>query len=598
MAEMIRLSEFIFNYGPGAILESEQGPTLIKGFKEGLFYEGHTPDKYEIRNGRVSRFLCKPGCEVKIFELPSNDDRDKQSGEYIYKTMAFPTWKLCAERHSTNDGILYDAAGCPSCGNDKNEQTKAVQFVTACQRGHLGDVPWEKLIHDKVNNGCKNKEFVWKRSGAALKDVDIKCRECEASKPLSSLFYKLVRCGGQILEKNSKEQCGEKAQIIRRHASNIRIPEIKTFLSIRSTYTNLHEFAEDEKIKTTINNAISIAKDDPDQQVKFLRQMMENIENIPTNAKRVFKEANIDELRDVLEYMKEKPPDTYYGMLVDEFHSLQKASKEGSPLICGNSNPSFEVIKQDVRNFDVRGMRFTVAPVRTLKTVSVQTGYRRAISSQNDVDDSGIKGEMVPIHYNNRKDNVFWYPGAVFMGEGVFISVDDPNHIHGLHGGSKEAWDVNHGNRDLYGGEFIFKDLESKHELHPGFIWWHTLSHILIRMIGEDAGYSPASIRERIYLDSEGDRPMGGILLYSTQPGADGTLGGLTGLVPHFGDILDRALEMAHACSADPICGDQETGHRMINGSCCYGCLMNSETSCDHRNMWLDRKIVMENTDY
>ena len=30
-------------------------------------------------------------------------------------------------------------------------------------------------------------------------------------------------------------------------------------------------------------------------------------------------------------------------------------------------------------------------------------------------------------------------------------------------------------------------------------------------------------------------------------------------------------------------------------GASCYGCTMNSETSCEHRNMWLDRNILLEN---
>jgi hypothetical protein len=64
--------------------------------------------------------------------------------------------------------------------------------------------------------------------------------------------------------------------------------------------------------------------------------------------------------------------------------------------------------------------------------------------------------------------------------------------------------------------------------LWPGarYIALHTLSHLLIRTIARECGYSSASRSERIYAGTEDD-PRSGILVYTAVPDAEGTLGGL-----------------------------------------------------------------------
>ena len=58
----------------------------------------------------------------------------------------------------------------------------------------------------------------------------------------------------------------------------------------------------------------------------------------------------------------------------------------------------------------------------------------------------------------------------------------------------------------------------------------HTLSHLLIRELALECGYNAASIRERIYADTEGDQQQAGILIYTAAADSDGTLGGLVEL--------------------------------------------------------------------
>ena len=85
----------------------------------------------------------------------------------------------------------------------------------------------------------------------------------------------------------------------------------------------------------------------------------------------------------------------------------------------------------------------------------------------------------------------------------------------------------------------------------------HTLSHLLIREeLALECGYNAASIRERIYADTEGDELQAGILIYTAAADSDGTLGGLVelGKPENLRRLLRQALGRAGICSSDPLC--------------------------------------------
>jgi hypothetical protein len=88
-----------------------------------------------------------------------------------------------------------------------------------------------------------------------------------------------------------------------------------------------------------------------------------------------------------------------------------------------------------------------------------------------------------------------------------------------------------------------------------------------------------------------------GILIYTATPGAQGTLGGLVAAVPRFSRILRNALDRLKICSNDPVCADHEpdgrSGDRATHGATCHGCLLIAETSCEMRNLFLDRSLLV-----
>lgn len=129
----------------------------------------------------------------------------------------------------------------------------------------------------------------------------------------------------------------------------------------------------------------------------------------------------------------------------------------------------------------------------------------------------------------------------------------------------------------------------------PGlpYIMLHSLSHLLITSISLECGYAASSIRERIYAGDYGY----GILLYTGSSSSEGTLGGLVQIGDRIEHHLASALEYGKLCSNDPVCSQHKPENaqveRFLHGSACHSCLLIAEPSCERRNEFLDRDLVV-----
>jgi hypothetical protein len=51
-------------------------------------------------------------------------------------------------------------------------------------------------------------------------------------------------------------------------------------------------------------------------------------------------------------------------------------------------------------------------------------------------------------------------------------------------------------------------------------------------------------------------------------------------------------------CSGDPVCADHDPAaaadDRALHGAACHGCLVIAETSCEARNLFLDRALLID----
>ncbi len=200
-----------------------------------------------------------------------------------------------------------------------------------------------------------------------------------------------------------------------------------------------------------------------------------------------------------------------------------------------------------------------MTPAERLREVVALCGFTRI-----DGPDSGVLSDIAggfpyaPIS----RTKVGWVPAAEVRGEGIFVRLDEQ---------TMRDWETTVG-----GGEQL-ESLRSAHQEWrrrrgltdvnlgwPGerYVLLHSLSHALVNELALECGYSVASIRERIYARESEDikSAMAGVLLYTSAPDSEGTLGGLVALADpnEFARILDAALNRARLCSSDPFC----SGHR------------------------------------
>lgn len=554
-AQPIRPTQFITTYGPGAILETLKGPRLIYSISDSGLFDRESPLEYEIIEPALSQGLPENG---RIFRLPCNADKDVEDAVAIYETLAFPSWSLCTTHNLLYRREIDQGKACPKCPSLSKWKAwaqahqQAVSFVFACPDGHLDDVPWVRLLHPD-SNSCRPATIEWRGAGGPLRGVTLACPECGASARLSDLYHRDHICSGRFPEEKSRgNTCLRKARLSQRGASDLFLPEVRTALTLPEVDSPLHEALRHSEVRAVIELMLRarthLAEDDW-RAIVGGRRVPETVRDIIMAAPAEARESA------AIQVAREDEPTSREEARAHELNTLLAASRSS-----GIRTPNFELDTEGAREFPIGELKVRVTPVTRLRMVAAQVGYTR------------LSGTPVTTGYRFRGD--LWFPGVEQYGEGLFLELPQAPPCHGP---TWRAWE----SRFLETGEVTS---------HPLMVWWHTLSHRLIRALSVDSGYSAAAVRERLYLNKE----VGGLLVYAVQPGGDGTLGGLVALVPRFARILRSALGQLDGCSNDPLCGDQKVSAQKMNGAACYACSLLSETSCEMRNMSLDRRLLVE----
>ena len=586
-------SQFILTFGPGSIIESVNGPRLIPSLKNGFKKTwAITGDPVEnIRMVGVVRGINNYQNSIRFFRLPDSDTG------LDYDTYIFPTWKICYEsKDHESEGyldkpILYQSSdtqkSCPICGNPK---TSTVRFICACPKGHLDEVNWHFAVHNHLN--CQPKFYYWDSRSSSLADIIISCPDCPSNTNMEKIYKFKQKCKSRFPEEEnifnendgehvhySKRKWGDdcgKMTVIQRQSTSLRIPYNITLLEMENEVDNirrilleynelrnfLKELLKDENPVMPINPILALIHDDADKKT----------------MKDFIKSEELEGLRKYLCTDEDTAKFNLIDLYLEEFELLRTIDEINNDNLI-KSSPMNKPI-----TFNNTEFNFSVSKVNQLRTVTAQIGYYRLLSLNKDEGDTFTNNENYhDIGYKYREDRSKWYPVVESDGEGIFItSDDDPFEKFDLDSVSKK-W-IEHPPSEK---STLFGDVVK----NPRYVWWHSFSHALIRTLSYKSGYNSASIRERVYFDETTGN--GGILLYTSNVGGDGSLGGLIGLVDNFDEILSETFESIKSCSYDPLCYESEVSEDRVNGAACLYCLLLPETSCEHNNKWLDRHILL-----
>ncbi|MCZ6691782.1 MAG: DUF1998 domain-containing protein [Planctomycetota bacterium] len=583
----LRQSQLLTTFGPGSMVDLPEHAVLIGGLDHWQFAE-----RKRVFEDRLESYLREKLSlsELSLYEPPVDTD-DPTALRSGITAFLFPAWFLAQvdETYKTPDGRLYRTRPLIPWnrlvkGGYLNRDRKIVQvvpvrFVQACVKGHISDIDWyayarETFKPDRVGP-------LWFDEGGAGNDfAEIYVRDERKSNRRRALSYATIP-GAHVLGKCSGRQpwlgpkiwdsCEEPNRLLTRSASNAYFSQTVSVIAIPDTDAAL-KGAVDEVFEDFLQYCESL--DDVTRERRKQRVM---------NAL----EGHSDEaVWGEIERRK--------GDVAAENRSIKQAEIEtlmASPDTVGEDVPGGDFYAR-ARSLvgmpaPFQGRLDRVVLVHRLREVVAQVGFTRFEPAMPDIDgELDLHVEPAPLARETS-----WLPAIENKGEGVFLSFSRA---------AIETWLGRPGVRAR--SELSMAGFESWRErkgadtaAFPGvpYLMLHSLSHLLITAVALDCGYSASAIRERVYAGKYGY----GILLYTGTAGSEGTLGGLVDVGRDIEGHLRRALELGRLCSNDPVCAQHEPPNpheeRFLHGSACHGCLLIAETSCERRNEYLDRALVV-----
>lgn len=594
----IRPSQAIHTYGVGSLIDLPNLSVIVGGIDR-----WDTTHQEVITEDRLlAAVQARLGPQVETLRaLPAM----AQDTTNVYDEWArvgvpvtvFPRWLRCTKCNRlfpvTSGALKLDhnphridrtRYSHPNCDQARRPPPAVpARFVAGCPQGHLDDFPWVRFAHQD-RPVCANPILRVNDvgTGGRATDLLVACLTCDARATLAKAFGPsaqgiMPRCRGRHPHLGlAGEPCSEQLRTLVLGASNLWFSNSVSVLSLPVGGGSLAQLVYDNWQRL---QAVS-SKD----VLAFVLSPASSEHDL----KAAFAGCDPDEIWAAIEARRAgggAPPET--DVLGPEWTALTTGSQ-------GQTSPHFEAepIPAPADPALVAGRLAGVTLAHRLRVVTALCGFTRISAPEPDEHDRAVARMET-------KGSPTWVPVVENRGEGIFLRLDET---------AVQAWEA-----DAFDNErFVtmrraHRDWRDARGLDPGTGWpgerhvlLHSLAHALINELAIECGYSSASIRERIYSrqPGQGPEPMAGILLYTSAPDAEGTLGGLVhlGQPGELGPILGRALQRASLCSSDPLCADHQpdAATSSLHGAACHACLLVAETSCERGNRYLDRSTLVD----
>jgi hypothetical protein len=586
----LRASQLLTTFGPGAMLDLPEGSVVVSGLDHWRFQKGPLPMIDEPRLlAKLRARLARPSLTLR--RPPASED-DPQAGLPGVVVWRFPRWFIVQQTETlavgTRRRLVPQSRLQSGKYRDGNESFEVVpvRFVRACEHGHVDDIDWPAFVHGYAG-GCGGDLFLEERSTTGeLADIWVTC-SCKARRSLAQAAARgskaLGRCDGARpwLGAYSQEACDRQSRLLIRSASNAYFPQLLSVISIPDQKSPV-----DDIVRSLWEAGLQIV--DGPEKLAVLRQVPALATRLAGLTDAVVLQS-IDRVRQGVGQMVERPVKDV------EFEAFAEAKDE-----LGSDTPDGDFFARALPGSQwtapwTQAIRRVVL-VHRLREVVAQVAFTRFESLGADINGelpAELDLAVKPASITREQD---WLPAVENRGEGVFLLFDG----HAIHAWAKRP-EVVQRLQHLDGGFAAWKATHPQSaRLFPGGPYYllHTFSHLLMTAIALDCGYPASSIRERIYAlrDSVTDPGRFGILLYTGSSDAEGTLGGLVEAARRIRMFIRHALEMAMLCSNDPVCAHHAPGqhdHAPLLGAACHGCILVPETSCEQRNEFLDRALVV-----
>lgn len=605
----IRLSQMIMGFGPGAMIDLPSRSIIVGGLplwrqqiEPRIIIEPRLQEMLERSLTQSGRLAA--GVRLTLRQPPyATNDGDRLKRDV--PALIFPLWFVCDPESGTTPSVggsrrrmvqwkeLEWSTGKFKDGS-KTISVTPMRFVAACKKGHMQDINWRGLVHrGQGQTGCRSAMwFLDRGTSADPKDLSIEC-DCGARVEFEFLFAEgiLGSCNGhqpwlgeQSVDANG---CSENLKLLVRGASNAYFPQVANVIALPFDADQVGD-----AIKANIGRLEGI------ESVEGLKGALA----FSSELARLFAGITPDKLFARIQEIKNavtSPLETTSGSpKVAEFDILAS----GRELIGTNAIDSrlhARTLEDHVwRTGDIlERLLSRVVAVKRLTEVTCLYGFTRLEPAP--VASDGSLEEVLLAVEGASLGEADWLPAIEQNGEGIFLQFD-PAAVSTI---VQSKFSIDRVN-EL---RVAYQDWAGKFKNSPTFpggayTFLHSLSHALMTEIALQCGYPATSIKERVYaLPTEGPQsPIGrlGILIYTSASGAQGSLGGLVAMAPKIVELLTAAVEKMQVCSNDPICSESTPQAHfdgsLVNGAACNACILAPETSCEMRNMLLDRLLLSD----
>lgn len=581
----IRRSQVITSHGPGSIIDFRAGgyggasiSVVAAGLEE---WDRWSPPPGLGNPQTVFEPRLQKQLGVDGFRLPPVAP---QVAPGVYSTRSgklvgarFPRWLQCPACHilrvprrwseDPGDPALFCAPCSEKAGGRNRVHVVPVRFIVLCENGHLDEFPWEWWIRHKEGCSRRGDLKLEGSSVAGLGGLILTCLECEQRRSMEGCFAadaipKPCRGRRPWLGDGADEPCSAQPRAAQRGASNL-------YFSVTESALDIPPWSDELQKKIGIRWAL--LERAPDQSAR--RVLIEALRLSEVTG------YDLGVLSNLIEDRIARLASPNRNLRWEEYKQfVQHQSAFGE-------NSEFE-IRPAPAPPEVADWITTIVRATRLREVRVQRGFTRVYPPAM-ADDARIA--RISVH------PLSWLPAVENRGEGIFVQLrsDRIREWEALPAVLERAAEI----QATYESAWRERGHEEppQKQVSARFLLIHSLAHALMNQFSLNCGYSSAALRERLYVGLD-DWDMCGLLIYTSSPDADGTLGGLArqGEAQNFISVFEDCLRGMTWCSSDPLC--IEGIHSLsaaTNGAACHSCLLVSETSCEEFNSFLDRALLV-----
>lgn len=506
---------------------------------------------------------------------------------------------------------------------------KQDNIVLICEHGHISDFPWSKFLRWRNEHpaGILNKEAIdlfssrnccgpdnnptaeiritsSTSNSSGFDSMWLKCDNCKKSISLKGLFNVKIKCPGHIIwEVETGAPNGHFGD------NAVRVAQPKEEVCKNKERINGKQSGKPMKVALTTGNNLYYSR--IHSSIYMPDELFESELQLEINKLKIrLEEAKINEQYEKLPSIRDRIIDLE-AQREDKPQEEEISNSEKEVLFRYQEYNALKEKEEKYINIDDQHLKVkdvtvnlnkNIAPyfsrvlrVDNMKVTSAQLDFSRVVPADPDAENLISKNI-----FRSRPEEVIVYPVVENYGEGIFFAfnhdvivdfINNPENLNLVQELQSKLTILENG-----ANSFNKTVIKYGNAMNWQLYLVHTFAHLIMRELEFRCGYPTASLSERIYVSNEEDHKMYGCMIYTTE-GAEGSMGGLIAQTrpKNLNDLIENALNRATICNSDPLCYESEgQGLFDLNFASCFSCSLVSETSCEHRNLYLDRKIVVD----